>query len=337
MAMLLALASTARSGTVAVTTDEASATLSYRAAPGERNSLVVALVDGEYTVEDVAGVVPGAGCRGDPLAPQRVNCTLPAGLSHQGRVYLGDGNDSAYLRHVGGLAFSLFGGSGSDSLSAPGSGLGGIPLWLVGAAAVDKPLPGPGSGASSPPGSSLSGGPGDDRLYGGDDDEVLIPGVGRDFVETSRGSDRVVARDGLPDDIRCRAGARVVADRRDFVWGRRCGAVRRPGAVVAVPLGVWNEYSFGYIMQTFVGCPSDSQSACRGKLTLAIRGGRRLVQRRFRIVPGVPKPIELYVSDAAGAALERRDALVTVESVDSAGRMRTISRVFDVSPLPEGE
>jgi hypothetical protein len=38
-----------------------------------------------------------------------------------------------------------------------------------------------------------------------------------------------------------------------------------------------------------------------------------------------------------GAVLERRDALVTVESVDSAGRMRTISREFDLPPIPEGD
>ena len=92
-----------------------------------------------------------------------------------------------------------------------------------------------------------------------------------------------------------------------------------------------------YIVQIFVGCPSDSQVACEGLLTLSVSRGRRLLQRRFRVTPGVPKLFEPYVSDAAGAALERRDALVTVRSADSAGRMRTLSRVFDVPPLPEGD
>lgn len=294
-------------------------------------------MDGRYEVEDSAGVVPRAGCEpnpDDPLGAERVYCTFPRRLRREARVYLGDRNDLAYLSEARGLAVRLFGGTGRDDLTAPGGG-GGIPLWTTATLGTDEPLLPPAVGASSLR-SRLSGGPGADNLWGSAGNDVLMPGVGRDIVQGFRGDDRVFARDGVRDDIECDAGGDyVVADRRDFVWGRSCRVVRRPGTVVAIPLGISNDYDGGYIVQIFVGCPSDSPLACEGTLTLSVRGGRRLLQRRFRITPGVPKLFEPYVSDAAGAALERRDALVAVRSVDSAGRMRTLSRVFDIGPLPE--
>jgi Tol biopolymer transport system component len=82
----------------------------------------------------------------------------------------------------------------------------------------------------------LVGGPGRDRLRGGRGTDRLLGGQGDDFLDGGRyldrldggeGSDVVLARDGLPDRVRCGPGRdRVVADRRDLV-DRDCEVVVR--------------------------------------------------------------------------------------------------------------
>ena len=113
---------------------------------------------------------------------------------------------------------------------------------LLGGPGNDRILGGPRESEHDP--DYIDGGPGNDDLDGGrapqseyraDDDvilgrsgaDVLRGGPGRDTLDGGRGNDRIRARDGERDEIRCGAGRdRAFVDKRDHV-ARDCETVAR--------------------------------------------------------------------------------------------------------------
>ncbi len=335
-----------------MTVEEDQAVVSYRAYAGESNQLTVSWLDprflevspGVYEVEDPAGIVvaPGADCApypGDPIGDQRVQCRIPQDVRVSAILDLGARDDGVSLNGVQGWTGKIFGGKGSDSIGAPGAlGVGGLPEWVAVELLAAKGSQALASGrldASARAPWMLLGGPGRDNLAGGPGDDVIIPGRGRDYVEGSRGKDRLVVKDDFADFLECRGGLNVVvADRSDLVWGR-CGAVRRPGWAFARLGHAGNDWDGSYRVYAIVICPSDGRPRCRGTLSLAVRGGRRLFHRDFEMRPGTLRDLGKYISDRTEDTLERRGMRVTVRSEGVAGRAWTRSQVVDIDEAQE--
>jgi Ca2+-binding RTX toxin-like protein len=76
-------------------------------------------------------------------------------------------------------------------------------------------------------GDCLDGGRGADKLFGGGGNDVLRGGRARDVYTGGRGNDKLLAADGVAEDVDCGAGThdRARADRADTV--RRCESVTR--------------------------------------------------------------------------------------------------------------
>jgi hypothetical protein len=85
-----------------------------------------------------------------------------------------------------------------------------------------------------------------------------------------------------------------------------------------------------------LGCPADSPTACKGRASLAVRGGRRLFSGGYRIAPGRFGGPEDYFEEDVNYALIRRGARVTLRGRDTTGRTRTLSRVLGVVYSPGG-
>lgn len=158
----------------------------YRAAPAEANRVTARLVahgvTATATITDTAGTAAGPGCvRPDPGDTTRVTCELGksefAGIApHSLRFELGDLDDVAAIVASPEATGKLDGGAGNDVLTA-GDGLS--PTLE-------------GYGIEGPFGAELSGGPGDDVLRGGaQDDSFGSEGAGPD------GSDTILAGPGF--------------------------------------------------------------------------------------------------------------------------------------------
>jgi hypothetical protein len=92
----------------------------------------------------------------------------------------------------------------------------------------------------------------------------------------------------------------------------------------------WSNEDLG---DTFVllGCPADSPTACRGTVSLAIPGGRRLSRSRFWISPGRLGGPDYFFAEETNWRLARRGARIELEARDSRGKLRTLSRVLDLT------
>lgn len=178
----------------------------------------------------------------------------------------------------------VHGGSGADILRAGGapSGLGAHLFGdsghdrLVGQDGLDTLDGGPArdrlSGGDDT--DRLAGGRGDDTLRGESGDAALRGGPGRDTLDGGGegfdqlygegGRDRLEARDGHPDDVRCRGGDGALLDRVDMLSGR-CGRTVRVGAPRTVPVGDLDSLPLAFALTSFpgdslgtgVGCPAD--------------------------------------------------------------------------------
>jgi hypothetical protein len=349
----LCQAPAAAAGTVSVSPrSPTEAVVVYRDVTAARNDLRV-LADlgqgGQVDVTDRSGVSPGPGCEPSGQSGEEAVCLIPPGSVGRLELRLGGRNDNVDLRGVSGSAVTVAGGPGNDSISGPGHELSGTPSWLVGVVGVGAQASaarlrqGPGAG------STLLGGPGNDKLGGGAGPDWIVPGPGVDYVVGWRGDDRVDARDGAVDHIECDAGRdRLTLDRLDFPYlinrvdsrgfshFTRCGPAQRSGAPSVLALSVdWDNDDLGFTGLA-LGCPADSGGPCRGWASVSLRGGRRLFGGRYRIAPGhLGGPYDEF-SDAVNYALVRRGARVRVRARDSDGRLRTISRVLEVSYSPGG-
>jgi hypothetical protein len=263
---------------------------------------------------------------------------MPPNVRHEVSIRLGDRNDQADLANVPGLAARIAGGPGDDDITGPGNkDLQGQPLWLWNALLPPQPKLGRAALGGSAPSSHLWGGSGSDEVWGGLGDDVIEPGPDVDLVVGSGGDDRIVATDGVIDYIQCDKGSdRLILDRWDFGWVR-CGPIRRRGLPNAVPLSVvFDDLSGDDDIDLVVGCPADMPRPCKGKVTLSIRGGRRLFGGRFRVPRGQVGGPSAYLDDWQTQALFRRGARVVLHSFDGDGHMSSLSRVVRVGG-PDGE
>jgi Ca2+-binding RTX toxin-like protein len=224
----------------------------FDAAAGERNVVTITQEvvpeSGQFRFlvrDEGAPLQAGQGCQ--QLEPGAVSCTAAT----VGPLRLGDGNDS--LTAPWGQAS---GGAGRDLLSVtvgPTNGDGGDDVIYGdaggGGAGDDHLVVGVGAGG---PGEdvlrcpaetlcTLDGGPGDDRLTGGDEidqlfgrggDDLMQGGGDRDTLLGNRGDDRLAGGAG-GDHLRGGRGADRLFSRRDRVLDRvNCGAGRGDRAVV---------------------------------------------------------------------------------------------------------
>jgi Ca2+-binding RTX toxin-like protein len=140
--------------------------LVYVAAPGEANRVSVS---GEgnasgttaLVVRDLAGALPGPGCeRPDPADTAHVRCPVPSGATAESfQATLGDGADTLVLQATAvALVGNVDGGAGDDAIVSSGT---------------------------------MKGGPGNDRLRGGDIGDLFDEG------DRGNGSDRIVGGGGV--------------------------------------------------------------------------------------------------------------------------------------------
>ena len=152
-------------------------TLSFTAAPGESNDLVITFNAGTNTfnVNEVSlNVTAGAGCSAVVGDPTRVTCALAGATAVN--VDLGDENDDF---GAGGLTtpITVTGGAGSDKIDT-GSGADTIT-----GGDGDDDL---GGGAGN---DTVTGGAGQDDLSGGADNDTLLGEEGNDLLRTDSGAD----------------------------------------------------------------------------------------------------------------------------------------------------
>jgi hypothetical protein len=102
---------------------------------------------------------------------------------------------------------------------------------------------------------------------------------------------------------------------------------------MAVPLNVIVDWEDLQETIVTVGCSSDMPAVCRGVLTLAVRGGRRVFRSRFRVPPGRIGTKVLYLDEDEMHALAARRAKLMVQAPDGAGHPRSLVRIIRV----EGE
>jgi serralysin len=331
----LCLAQAAAGATVSVVVGTDEAILSYQADAGERNGLSIrndlAPVRISVTVGDRVAVTPGPGCEAPPGGgPGPVICSLPEGLPLHIRARLGDGDDWADLSNVFDATATVAGGPGNDSLTGPGNQNFGVPGWLSNKAKRPQARPARLQQAAQTR-AAFFGGAGADTIFGSAGPDRIIAGPGADYVVGWRGDDRVDARDDATDHIECDQGRdRLVLDRFDFPWSH-CGPVRRSGPSFVLPIHVlWDNLDIGGT-SVLLGCPADSPTACRGTVSLSIPGGRRLSRSRFRIRPGRFGGPEYLFAEETNERLARRGARIELQARDSRGKLRTVSRLIDVS------
>jgi Ca2+-binding RTX toxin-like protein len=216
--VILALAAAAPAGasTVTLTHDaELDYTLSYQAAPGERNDVNVAslgaLASGGWLVYDAAPLTAAAGCTS--LDAHTASCPVTETETNlEVRVDLGDGDDMASVAGACGAAeipedfachpATVTGGSGNDVIygadvhpdnAAPGSildgGEGDDAVFAGRAAAWITGGPGDDALLGSPAADRMSGGDGLDRISGYGGNDRGWGGAGSDRVDGGRGND----------------------------------------------------------------------------------------------------------------------------------------------------
>lgn len=167
LAVLLAAPAGASAGTVSLD----GGTLTFRAAPGERNGLYVGEEDGRIVFnDDVAVTIAGAPC--DPAGAEPatiVRCDAPTGGV---RVETGDGDDVLRIGTAmpNGLTITGDGGPGNDTVE--------------GSTGDDVLLGGDGDDAikGRSGDDTLDGGAGNDQLFGEDGADVVHGGEGDDVV-----------------------------------------------------------------------------------------------------------------------------------------------------------
>lgn len=158
--------------------------------PGETNHVTVGRDSRTFTVHDSAGITPGAGCAlPNPADKTTVRCTAP----------LANPSGAAdYVVHLG---------DGNDTFRPTGIGLGdafgdGGNDRLDGNNDEDRLHGGDGNDVinGSGGGDALDGDNGNDIVAGGDGDDGINGGSGTDTLRGDRGGDRITAGPGRTSD-----------------------------------------------------------------------------------------------------------------------------------------
>lgn len=162
--------------------------VTYSAAPGERNDLVVTTSGDSLSFDDAgATVTAGPGC--DQAGPHGARC-FPRGGGIFGELLMADGDDAVRLVQEpgAGVVMTVAGGDGDDTLRAGSRG-----AFLRGGPGADTLVGGAGNDA-------LQGGEGGDALLGGDGDDTLTPDgdgapAAADVTDGGPGSDTIDYRE----------------------------------------------------------------------------------------------------------------------------------------------
>ena len=320
----------------------------FVAASGEANRLAVTLTPAALELTDPVGITPLSGCdRPSPGDLTAVACLAGSSLGTTSfEAMLGDGDDV----FAADLPAVAHGGSGADSLRLNGvlHGVGGALFGDSGDDSLSSQSgqdtldggPGRDSLSGGVDQDTLAGGSGDDLLRGEQGNDVLRAGPGRDLVDGGRGFDqlygdggenRLDARDGHTDDVRCRRGDAAKLDRLDMLRGR-CAQQSRGGAPRTVPVGDLSSTPLAFAVSsgdlgdslgTGVGCPADRTLPCTGSLVIR-DSGLVFGQKRFRqLMPGGERQLTMHVGSRAVNRAGSGDSRVTLV-VTTRDRARTL-------------
>lgn len=178
-------------GANAATATIAGSTLTYSAASGEENDLLIETAGANFRVTDnTALVTAGAGCT--QRSPHRVNC-LTAGVNLV--EVLAKDQDDTVQALIGTVDANLNGASGTDNLtSAAGDDTLTLGKADLGGFSSEQASAGDGqdtlNGSTTPNSNTfLGGGPGDDELLGGPGNDNLFGDTGADDLVGADGFD----------------------------------------------------------------------------------------------------------------------------------------------------
>lgn len=164
----------------------------FQALMGKVNKVKVTISGRTVTIDDIAAISAGRGCK--RVDSTKVRCTTSAKTTLIS-VALGDKND--YVRNYTSVSMlagggagkdTLIGGSGADELQGSSSSDklygGGGDDTLYGQSSADYLSGGAGS-------DRIAGGAGNDKAYGGNGNDVIQGHTGVDTVDGGAGSDRI--------------------------------------------------------------------------------------------------------------------------------------------------
>ncbi|MET0417785.1 MAG: calcium-binding protein, partial [Actinoplanes sp.] len=182
----------ADAATTGVVSVVSTSVITYTAATGKANTVVVTRSGNTITVDDVYGLKAGAGCAKVSGDTTKIRCT-PKVAPVWVRVDLQDGNDTVI--NNSGLSMTAWGRAGNDKLTGGPrndnlyGGAGNDAIWGLGG--NDRAAGEAGADAlSGGDGNDLvEGGAAGDRLLGGNGDDDLDGGAGNDVEDGGAGDD----------------------------------------------------------------------------------------------------------------------------------------------------
>ncbi|MBL7261854.1 calcium-binding protein [Paractinoplanes lichenicola] len=185
--------------------------VTYTAATGKANTVVLTRSGNRVTVDDVYGIKAGTGCSAVSGDVTKINCALKVAPIWV-RVDLGDGNDT--LINNSGLGMTAWGRAGNDKITGGplkddvygGDGVDSI--WGLGGGDTLR-----GEGGAD----AISGGDGDDFLFGGAAGDRLLGGNGEDGLWGEAGND--VVDGGADDDVLLESADITGADADALIGG----------------------------------------------------------------------------------------------------------------------
>lgn len=256
VAAVLVVPASARAGAVEqfVNPDEGYSAISFQAAPGEENHVIVQVAAKIVTIIDSR--VPLA-IRGDSGCTRVDERTARCPRGPHVLIDLGDGADGARLNYsatVRGDFAEVYGGPGNDVLRG-GDG-----------------------------GETLDGGPGTDFVHGGAGNDDLTGGEGRDQVFGGPGNDflNVHDYDGKKgDEVTCQAGRDAInndVDPADLV-DRSCEKIASVGGGLPVAPAFTSAASGTWVMPCR-GIGNGRSTRCSAHVVLTDRAGHVLAEGR---------------------------------------------------------
>lgn len=286
------------------------------------------VVDYSGRTNPVTVTIGGSANDGEPGERDNITRTLSV-VGGQGNDLLVAGNRGSSL--VGGGGTMLAGGGGSDVVRGGSRtdilSATTLPTWFLDGTV--RLVDGPRESSAD----RLSGGGGDDILFGSDGANTLAGGTGLDTLFGLDGPDLLDTVDRDADVLRCGAGVdRARMDVHDFSRSRgqqRCERTRRSTPAVATEVGGFDGPSSRGVgdrrsAAVLVGCPGDAPRVCRGTVRLVFRG-RTLGTARFRLARNRTRKIDVRMSRRGRRLITRRGELVAVAVVrtrDRRGRVR---------------
>ena len=248
-------------------------------------------------------------------------------LASPDRIDGGPGIDSADYsnRTVGVSLLVTYGGArvADDGQAGEGDDIADDVEVLIGGEGPDTIAARHVAGTPAPSRLRIAGNGGSDRLATASDVAAEFdPGIGRDGVEGSSLSDRVLGRDGENDAVDCNGGIDTfVADLRDVPISPECeqvdqGAIDEGPNVVMRPRAL--RVARGGAVEVRLRCPRTLRIPCAGRLAVRLdRAGTRFGPvTRYSIRRGRTMTVTVQLPAAQRAGARRRGARLRLRSVE---------------------